>query len=209
MMVLLTATRHGNLQEVKRILQEGADINQRFNGGQAPIITASLYNDLNAIEYLVEQGADKDVTNSIGMSALHYAVCTHDEIEVPQYLLDKGADMEVVNCRGHTALHGASHCGHIKILLLLMSYGANLYAKDTRGRLPIDLAKTEEIKQAIRDEEQNRDHRYKRIPAADLLPAPAADNDATEEAGVEQNEIDEYSGDNDDEEDDNDADQDG
>ena len=37
-----------------------------------------------------------------------------------------------------------------------MSYGADLSARTNRGQLPIDMARTEEIKQAIRDEPRRR-----------------------------------------------------
>ena len=40
--------------------------------------------------------------------------------------------------------------------MLLMSYGADLNARTDYGKLPIDLARNEEIKQAIRDEPRPR-----------------------------------------------------
>ena len=51
--------------------------------------------------------------------------------------------------------------------MLLMSYGADLSARDEAGQLPIDLADTEEIKQAIRDEPRRRkDHGHKQVTEA-------------------------------------------
>ena len=116
--------------------------------------------------------------------------------EVPAYLLDRGADIDSVDYRGWTALHMAAFCANIRIVRLLMSYGANLYVKNNDGRLPIDLAATEEIKQAIRDEEARRDHRYKRIPAADLLPhcissQEGGDDDDDEEDESSREDVDE------------------
>ena len=40
--------------------------------------------------------------------------------------------------------------------MLLMSYGADLNGRSNGGRLPIDVAATEEVKQAIRDEPRRR-----------------------------------------------------
>ena len=40
--------------------------------------------------------------------------------------------------------------------MLLMSYGADLNAGNSEGLLPIDVAETEAIKQAIRDEPRRR-----------------------------------------------------
>ncbi len=191
-MELHNAVLRGNLQDIQRIVKSGADVNSRY-GDQTYLMVAARSNDLPVVKFLLEEGADLGaVTSDHGNNALLVAIWYHDETEVPHYLLDQGVAVEFTNDRGHTALHCAAHCGRIKALLLLMSYGANLYAQDNRGRLPIDLAKTEEIKQAILDEEARRDHRFKRIPEADLLPAPPAEasdvSDAKEEEGEEEEE---------------------
>ena len=58
--------------------------------------------------------------------------------------------------------------------MLLMSYGADLNARTNRGQLPIDIAFTEEIKQAIRDEPRRRmDHGHKRATEQDRHPNAA------------------------------------
>ena len=65
--------------------------------------------------------------------------------------------------------------------MLLMSYGADLNARDDRGNLPIDLADTEEIKQAIRDEPRRRmDHGHKRATEQDRHPNAATSASAEE-----------------------------
>lgn len=202
---LRRAIQIGNLWEVKRVL--GKDVNQRFvDSGQTPLMAAAWFNHLPVILYLVEQGADKSATDFNGYSVLHYALCYHDEVEALQYLLNQGVDIESADrLHGYTALHFAAVFGRIEALLLLMSYGANLYAEDSKGQTPMDLAKTEEIKQAIRNEEVRREHRFKRIPAADLVSAPdtAADEEKAGEPGEEEDD-DDSSDDEDDEEDDED-----
>ena len=59
--------------------------------------------------------------------------------------------------------------------MLLMSYGADLNARNNYRELPIDVARTEEIKQAIRDEPRRRmDHGHKRATEQDRHPNAAA-----------------------------------
>ena len=77
--------------------------------------------------------------------------------------------------------------------MLLMSYGADLNAKDIYGYLPIDVADNEEIRQAIRDEPRRRmDHGHKRATEQDRHPNTAAsafaqqDNDDEEEGKKER-----------------------
>ena len=70
--------------------------------------------------------------------------------------LEQGADRDKADNYGWTPLHWANHYGHLEIVMLLMSYGADLNARTNDGELPIDWASTEEIKQAIRDEPRRR-----------------------------------------------------
>ena len=88
-----------------------------------------------------------------------------------------------------TALHFAADYGHLETAKLLMVYGADLSARDKNGRLPIDRARSEEIKQAIRDEPRRRmdEAPGKRATDQDRHPNAATsasaqqDNDGNEE----------------------------
>jgi hypothetical protein len=87
----------------------------------------------------------------------------------------------------------------------LMTYGADINAKNNDGQTPFDIAMIEEIKQAIRDVEQQRyetNFGKKRIPEADLRPPPPA-NKETDDGGEEE-EVDESSGDDSEDEEDED-----
>ena len=66
------------------------------------------------------------------------------KLEVCQYLLDKGADMDKADSEGYTPLHTAA----LK--------QTDMNARNDRNELPIDVARTEEIKQAICDEPRRR-----------------------------------------------------
>ena len=106
-----------------------------------------------------------------------------------RYLLEQGADRDKATVSGYTSLHYAASCGHLETAKLLMSYGTDLNARDNRGNLPIDLARTEEIKQAIRDEPRRRidEAPGKRAIEQDRHPDAAASASAQgEEEGVEQ-----------------------
>ena len=80
-------------------------------------------------------------------------------MDVARYLLEQGADRDKAflgSNRKYTPLHIAAYGGHLGIAKLLMLYGADLNARATDGRLPIDMARTEEMKQAIRNEPRRR-----------------------------------------------------
>lgn len=55
-------------------------------------------------------------------------------------LLRRGADPDVRDEEGNTVLHWAASRGHGWVVDLLVRYGADLYAKNKRGRTPLDVA---------------------------------------------------------------------
>jgi ankyrin repeat protein len=73
-----------------------------------------------------------------------------------QCLVQRGADKDTADNNGCTSLHCAAGSGHADVVVCLLSHGAKLNVRNKAGKLPVDIAATEEIKQIIRDEEQRR-----------------------------------------------------
>ena len=123
------------------------------------------------VQYLLEQGADKDKVMNEGASPLWMAA-QEGHLAVIQCLLEHGADVNKTRTNGMTPLHAAALNGHAEVLTCLMNWGASLTARDDDiGKLPIDDAANEEIRQLIRDEEiRRRDHGFRRA----VLPNPTA-----------------------------------
>jgi ankyrin repeat protein len=123
----------------------------------------------------LQQGADKEATNGYFLTTpLHHAAGS-GHLEVVDYLLDQGLDRDKPNKYLWTPLHLAAVNDHLEVVQCLMSYGADINAKNDVDETPLDVAATEEIKQAIRDVEQQRyeaNFGKKRIPEADLRPPP-------------------------------------
>ena len=107
-----------------------------------------------------------------------------------RYLLEQGANRDKANDGGYTSLHIAAWNGHLEIAKLLMVYGADLNARTNDGRLPIDVAANEEIKQAIRDEPERRwdQQPRKRCIEQDRHPNAAASASAQQEEGDDEEE---------------------
>ena len=112
----------------------------------------------------------------------------NDNLDVARYLLEQGADRDKVDNYGYTSLHRAALTGHVGIAMLLMSYGADLNARTYGGRLPIDYASTEEIKQAIRNEPRRRmdEAPGKRATEQDRHPNAATSPSAPQEEDDEE-----------------------
>jgi ankyrin repeat protein len=107
------------------------------------------------IETLLAAGADLKLTSDDGTTPLMVAAglgrCTFNpninrggrspsaEAAVT-VLLDAGADINAVNEADFTALHGAAFRGLNEVIKILVDRGANINARDYRGRTPFRIA---------------------------------------------------------------------
>ena len=184
MMDLYEAAEVGDLERVSLLVEQGMDKNQV--GGvleHTSLSVAAEKGHLDVVRYLVEQGADMEKACRNGWSPLIRA-SVNDHLEVVRYLLEQGANRDRGNNKGWTPLHFAASSGHLETTKLLMEYGSDLNARtaDEYNHLPIDLARTEEIEQAIRDEPRRRmDHGHKRATEQDRDPNAAASASAQQE----------------------------
>ena len=146
----------GNLEGMKWLVGQGADKNCVGGKWHATALSvASFKGHMDIVQYLVEQGADMEKACGLGGTPLIYASCS-GRLDVARYLLEQGANRDKTTNRGYTSLHYAAYHGHLETAKLLMVYGADLNARTNDGKLPIDDADDEEIKQAIRDEPRRR-----------------------------------------------------
>ena len=164
------AVEKGNLERVRFLVERGADKDKGNHHGFTPLYITSYYGHLEVVQYLVEQGASLDKATNGGWTPLSGAAC-RGHLEVVRYLLEQGADRDKAGNDGWTPLHFATEYNRLEIATLLMSYGADLNARTSDDRLPIDVARTEEMKHAICDEPRRRmDHGHKRATEQDRHP---------------------------------------
>ena len=71
---LMSASRYGNLEIVKLLVESGADINNaKDNIGNTALTYASYFGRLEVVIYLVENGADVNAKDEYGETALDKA----------------------------------------------------------------------------------------------------------------------------------------
>lgn len=66
------AISKGDLETVKKFINEGTKVNKKING-LTPLMYAARYNQVEIINYLLQQGADIKIKDSHGFTALKYA----------------------------------------------------------------------------------------------------------------------------------------
>jgi len=124
----LRAVKDGNVEGAKFYLRLGADVNAIDTNAPEPLdspalIRASSNEHLAMIKLLLAAGADINVSDKTGWTALIWAV-TYGNIDIVRILLRKGADIYHRSYLGRTALYYAINKNHIKIVTLLKEYGA-------------------------------------------------------------------------------------
>ena len=141
---LYKAAENGDIDAVRLLLDYGADVNL---GRETPLIAALSDDSKNTqaiVQLLIDNGADVHRCTDIGLwSTVMLAAVNHPEC-LP-LLIDAGADINYV-CRGitdyrqYTALLWAAEEGVTESVKILLANGADIHAKNKRGRTALDLA---------------------------------------------------------------------
>ena len=124
---LLIACKDGDTQRVAYLLELGVnpDSSDFWNGGQTPLMNAVMWNRLDVAKVLIEYGADLDLMDMHGYTALMTCifvvdfdipnVSTIDISEMSKLLLTSGCDAYVVAPYGHTFLNMLPHDARIEM----------------------------------------------------------------------------------------------
>lgn len=136
------AVRKSGVSTIRVLIEAGADINARTAWGVSAHALAITYGKADLADYLVEQGADNDLSSLTDLLASgaechllpHYMVSNRD-IEGLKTILEVGADPNVLSeaiidsllC-GVTPLHRAVLIGEERMTQLLLQFGADVNA---------------------------------------------------------------------------------
>jgi serine/threonine-protein phosphatase 6 regulatory ankyrin repeat subunit B len=145
---LHAAVSSGNFRSAQALLAGGADVNLAANDGITPLIKLVLedkWSVLRMAKIFLDAGADPNLQDSFGRSALHYA----QDSEVIELLIENGANIDLRDSEGQTALHRAAGQGNLDTLVALLKLGADLETEDINGNTPVDLAPTGMMEEAF------------------------------------------------------------
>jgi ankyrin repeat protein len=125
---IMEALRAGDNKGFKKLANEDPKVgNLKGPGGTTPLMQAVLYGDLDAVRLLLVNGADPNIRNEAGATALMWAVADTEKLRL---LLDHGADVNARSDEGRTPLLiAAGQFGSGPIVKLLLDRGASLSAK--------------------------------------------------------------------------------
>jgi hypothetical protein len=118
------------------------NVNRQYLDGTTLLIRAARGGESERMEQLLRSGADPNIVDNQGRTALHYAVLARSELAVsallraqPQPLLNLQDDA------GNTPLHLAVHLGDVVVIRELLAAGADASVPNLARQTPLDAAR--------------------------------------------------------------------
>jgi hypothetical protein len=132
----MEAATNGDAAAVKRLIDTGADVNQRFENGLTVLMNASFAGNVDVVKLLLTAGADANASLGNASTAL-MAASLAGHASVVRALIDAGANVKARTNTGATALTEASHAGHIDVVRILLTAGAEVNTPLNNGSTPL------------------------------------------------------------------------
>jgi len=166
---LYRAVRDGDLDQIKRHVHWGTDIDQADSRGERPLHAAARRGRLIVARELLKNGADPNATNRAGETPLRIALTEGktqladrllvagatddrqvllfalvragvDDRDSLAFLAERGASVTAEDRFGATPLHIAVSDGRRLLTKRLIDLGADMDVSDATGRTPLDIA---------------------------------------------------------------------
>lgn len=127
--LLYLASYNGYVPIIDTLIKYGANPNIKANSdelfiGDTPLIVASRAKDKVIAEKLLRAGADPNIQNDNGETALHI-VSDESFTSIVELLLKSGADPNLRTIEGYTPLYRAVHWNNYDIVEMLLQAGAD------------------------------------------------------------------------------------
>ncbi|XP_010670208.1 potassium channel SKOR isoform X2 [Beta vulgaris subsp. vulgaris] len=162
---------HGDLYQLKTLINGGADLKRKDYNGRVPLHVAASRGHEAIVLFLIQEGADVNILDDFGNTPLLEAVKNgHDEVaallykegaridlknagsslstivlsgdvEVLRRMITNGVDPNSRDYDLRTPLHVACSQGLYLMAKLLVEAGANVLLKDRQGKTPMDEAR--------------------------------------------------------------------
>jgi len=171
--VKIESSRPSAFAPKKPTTTKASTVNQRGKGGKTRLMDAAYLDQPELLTGLIAEGADVNIQDDEGRTALNYAYADHS-FKPADILIEKGADLNLRDKFGRTVLFQAIEMlGNPEYIeKMLIKRGAKVDVFDNEGNSPIHLA----IQKAAEDQ---RD-----VPKIKMLLANGADPNTKNNAGM-------------------------
>ena len=137
------------LDIVYALLEHGARPNAYNPAGATPLHLAAAKTDDATVWTLLEHYADPLARDPRGQTPLHYAAAA-GKWRVAELLAGRGG-VNAKDYEGNTPLHLAAAAGEVAATMGLLERGADPWARNNEGELPIDVAKSSDVAKVLKE----------------------------------------------------------
>lgn len=118
---LLVAAMYNHTDSLKELIRV-VDINFQCADGYSALHLVVNNNNEEAVQMLINMGANVNITDCLGMTPLMHAV-SWEYLGLIELLITAGADMDITDNRGYTALHPIITGGSLQCINILLNAG--------------------------------------------------------------------------------------
>jgi hypothetical protein len=144
--IVTTAMKKRNNAFIELAIKHGVDINYRVGHSRRTMLhTACRDGEIKKVRFLIEHGADLDLRDSQGYTALHLAIqppSIFHPLGIITALIEAGCKVNIQNKHGHTPLHTACIVGTKEIIEVLLQHHCLPYILDKKNKLAIDYTRS-------------------------------------------------------------------
>ena len=164
------AAFRGGTEAARQLVAKGAEVNAGNSDGLTPLHMAVEWNQKEMVALLLASGADVNARTKFDWITPLHDAASRGYKEVAELLLAKGAQVNAKKWGGATPLHAAALSDHtpepvravyagffaaqdtgkMAVAELLIANGADVNAKDGRGKTPWKLATSQAMKTLLR-----------------------------------------------------------
>ena len=135
------AAMRGDIEGVRTLLREGADVNAAQGDGMTALHWSALNGDLKTLNVLLYAGATTESLTRVGAYTPLHLASSRGHGAVVARLLEAGSKPGVSTTTGVQPLHLAAQAGNPEAVTALLAKGADINARDTtHGRTPLVFA---------------------------------------------------------------------
>ena len=143
MTALMNAIQKNDVAQVKKLITQGANVDELDANRDAPLIIAAYKGFSDIVRLLLEAGADVTAVDpGMKATALHAAAYA-GRTEAAKLLVEYKIDIDKQGpYNGYTALHDAIWQNNVETAEVLINAGANLHIRANTGETPLEFARS-------------------------------------------------------------------
>ncbi|XP_049331840.1 L-asparaginase isoform X1 [Astyanax mexicanus] len=138
-LLLNYAVKYNDTDELKTLLEHGADISVGDWHGRTPLHVAARDGNMAVVKFLLERGADVNKVDAAGQTPLQEAIKSMD-IDVVSSLVSKGAYLMMTSEELGAQMCCLASQGLTKEMLVWEAAGVSFKVADDSGRTPLHVA---------------------------------------------------------------------